>query len=216
MTTVIAATTDQPKLSIRSGSSRKLLERKAAAKANEAATPEADALEASFPDARTAISAEPTGDDVQDATSPANAESDEASTPPPMAAPAPAAAPAPLVPVAAATWSAEDESALQTLVARRKAAGYQRRGKDVDGQLVTPGSFKPNPDTIVAVIVGMVAERAIVSRSDLIDAMALAAFPHARARPTDRGWCQGYVAGAIRNGFLTLAEQPVASVSEAT
>ena len=29
---------------------------------------------------------------------------------------------------------------------------------------------------------------------------------HPKARPADKEWCQGYVAGAIRNGFLAVAD----------
>lgn len=107
-------------------------------------------------------------------------------------------------------WSDEDESALQALLTRRKAAGYQRRGRDVSGQLLTVGTITPNPNTVVAVIVAIVAEHGSIGRVKLVEAMATAIFPHAKAQPTDKSWCQGYVAGAIRNGFLTLSEQPAA------
>jgi hypothetical protein len=45
-----------------------------------------------------------------------------------------------------------------------------------------------------------------VSRAELIDAMASATFPHPSAQPQDKGWCQGYFAGAIRSGFFAVAE----------
>jgi hypothetical protein len=105
------------------------------------------------------------------------------------------------------TWSDEDESALQALLTRRKAAGYQRRGRDVGGQLITVGTITPNPNTVVAVIVAIVAEHGSIGRAKLVEAMATATFPHTKAQPTEKGWCQGYVAGAVRNGFLTLSEQ---------
>ena len=73
-------------------------------------------------------------------------------------------------------------------------------------QLIAVGSIKPNPSTVVAVIVGMVAERGSVARSELVGAMASVAFPHPKARPGDKSWCQGYVAGAIRNGFLSASD----------
>lgn len=119
---------------------------------------------------------------------------------------------APLVPIANAVptptpvWSREDESTFQALLTKRKAAGFQRRGRDVSQQLITAGSIKPNLGTVVAVIVGIVIERGGINRADLIDAMAGAIFPHPKAQPGDKGWCQGYIAGALRNGFLTLAE----------
>ena len=130
---------------------------------------------------------------------PANA-TQEPTSAAPEAMPAP---PAPQPP-AAAPWSSEDESLFQTLLVRRKAAGH-RRGRDVSDQRICLGSIKPNPNTIVAIIVGLISERGTsVSRDELITAMASATFPHPKAQPSDRGWCQGYVAGAIRNGFLAL------------
>ena len=168
----------------RSGISRKLLQRKAAEKA--VLTPATDALEDSFPAAATAVDAP--------------AQALQAGSSSPLAATlAPALATPPL-------WSTEDEASYQTLLARRKAAGYQRRGKDVAGQVLRPGAIKPNKGTVAAVIVGIVAHDGTRNRGALVDAMATASFPHPKARPTDRGWCQGYVAGAIRSGFLTVAE----------
>ena len=73
--------------------------------------------------------------------------------------PAPATAAPALSTLAAQPWSAEDESAFQTLAARRKAAGYQRRGRDVSDQTITLGAVAPNPGTVVAVLVGLVTER---------------------------------------------------------
>lgn len=107
-------------------------------------------------------------------------------------------------PAAPAPWSSEDEAGFQALIARRKAAGYQRRGKDVSAQVLRPSNITPNAETVVATIVGIVAERGSIARSALIELMGLATFPHPKAQPTDKGWCQGYVAGAIRNGFLTV------------
>lgn len=183
----------------RSGISRKLLQRKAAEKA--VLTPATEVLEDSFPASATAVDA------------PAQAPHGGSSSPPAATqGPAPATSP---------FWSTEDEVSLQTLLTRRKAAGYQRRGKDVAGQVIRPGAIKPNEGTVAAVIVGIVAYDGTMNRGALVDAMATANFPHLKARPTDRGWCQGYVAGAIRSGFLavaelsaTLAGEPSATTSE--
>lgn len=138
--------------------------------------------------------------------------------PKPVALPAAAAPPlaAPTAPIAAAngnhgaqpsTWSDEDESAFQAMSARRKAAGYQRRGRDVGGQVLTVGAITPNAGTVSAVIVGLLTQAGTMSRAALLDAMAGAAFTHPKAKPQDRGWCQGYVSGALRDGFLALAKQ---------
>lgn len=133
---------------------------------------------------------------------------------PPAAASAPIAVPPGAIAAAnsnpaalPSTWSKEDESAFQALLARRKAAGYQRRGRDVGGQILAVGKMTPNPKTVSAVIVGLVAERGFMSRTALLDAMAGAVFLHPKVKPKDRGWCQGYVSGALRDGFLVLAEQ---------
>jgi hypothetical protein len=45
--------------------------------------------------------------------------------------------------------------------------------------------------------------------------MASVTFPHPKARPTDASWCQGYVAGAIRNGFLSASDDKPGSGEEA-
>lgn len=108
-------------------------------------------------------------------------------------------------------WSADDETAYQALAARRKASGYQRRGKNVADQLLKVGDISPNPNTVVSVIVALIAERGVAARSVLLDAMALAAFPHPKAKPQDRDWCQGYISGAVRDGYLAVAGPEAAS-----
>lgn len=170
-----------PMRATRSGVSQKLLQRKAREKA---VLPPGEPLEASFP---SAISEAPK--DLVDALS--------ASSAAPTAAPAqPTATPA--------AWSEEDEAAFQALLTRRKAAGYQRRGKDLSNQRLKPGEIKPNDNTIAATIVALAADRGVLTRGELLDLMATADFSHPKARPADRGWRQGYVSGSIRNGFLTV------------
>lgn len=203
----------------RAGSSRKLLTRKA----RETASAEmltAGGLEANFPLREDSLNppgkkseplresspkpdadAAPAGAPAADGTS----EADHTARLPQRGAPAPAAA---------VTWSSEDEAALQILLARRKAAGFQRRGKDVGSQVLRPSSVKPNAETIIGIIVGLVAGRGTVTRSELIELMQAATFPHPKAQPGDKGWCQGYVAGAVRNGFLVV-ENAAAPAEEA-
>ncbi len=117
------------------------------------------------------------------------------------------AAPAPIV--GAPTWSAQDEAAFQTLSARRKASGYRGRGKELSTQLIRLGEIKPNPGTVVATIVGLVPEGGTIARGELVTLMATAAFESPKARPTDASWCSGYIAGAIRSGFLAEGSEPV-------
>ena len=183
----------------RRGISRKLLQRKGAEKG---ATPSAaESLEDCFP-AHNQVVDYPAPEPHGGSSSPPTATQGQVPAAPPL-------------------WSTEDEASFQTLQARRKAAGYQRRGKDVAGQVIRPGDIKPNEGTVAAVIVGILAHDGTMNRGALVDAMATANFPHPKARPTDRGWCQGYVAGAIRSGFLavaelstTLAGEPSATPSE--
>jgi len=111
------------------------------------------------------------------------------------------------LPAGTVLWSDEDEAALRALMARRKAAGFQRRGRDVGSQLLSASKIKPNPHTVAATIVGLLGEGESLTRAELLDLMASATFPHPKAQPKDKGWCQGYVAGLIRNGFLAMAEQ---------
>lgn len=182
-------------LATRPSASRKLLTMKAGKAA--AATPvDGDALEDSFPGP------------VQTGQASAAPEAPAADVATPVAEPTPASTgmPAPTAPVvpAASTWAEQDERAFQAMAARRKAAGYQRRGRDVGAQVLRAGTIAPNSGTVAAVIVALVAERGVVSRDDLIAAMAAATFPHSQARPTEKGWCQGYIAGCARDGFLAL------------
>ena len=183
----------------RSGNSRKLLQRKAVERAMIA--PITNALEDSFP-VLEPVAEQPAPEPHGGSSSPPTATQGQVPAAPPL-------------------WSTEDEASFQTLQARRKAAGYQRRGKDVARQKLQPGALKPNEGTVAALIVGIVAQAGTMNRGALVDAMATANFPHPKARPTDRGWCQGYVAGAIRSGFVavaelsaTLAGEPSATPSE--
>lgn len=121
------------------------------------------------------------------------------------APPAPVAPPPAPQPSSAPAWSMADKMSFQSLTARRRAAGYQRRGRDVGGQMLTVGGTAPNAGTVAAAIVALVAERGTLARGDLLTAMAADAFVHPRAKRGDRGWCQGYVAGLVRDGFLTIA-----------
>ena len=50
------------------------------------------------------------------------------------------------------------------------------------------GKVQPNPNTVVAVIVGIVAARGDLGRAELIEAMGASVFPHSAARPRDRSW----------------------------
>jgi hypothetical protein len=180
-----------PMRATRSGASRQLLTRKA----RETATvPTGEPLEASFP---------PRSDGAPETLSATQSTLSHEPTAGPTQQPA-----------APGAWSTEDEAGFQTLLAKRKAAGYQRRGKNLAGQVLKPGAIKPNPNTIVATILALVDERSELSRCELLDLMASTSFPHPKARPSDKGWCQGYVAGAVRNGFLAVASEPSATARQ--
>jgi hypothetical protein len=174
----------------RSGISRKLLTRKAS-EVSSSTAPAGEPLEANFPSAVSDVPGAP-ADALGGARSAPTAATNQQQPAPAM-------------------WSSEDEAAFQALLARRKAAGYQRRGKDLSGQMLSPAAIKPNVGRIVATIVALVAEREQLSRGELLSLMASTSFPHPKAQPTDKSWCQGYVAGAIRNGFL--AETPACESS---
>jgi hypothetical protein len=179
-------------LSVRAGSSRKLLARKAPEKGSR--LPSAETLEDSFP--------APAAEQPEHVPSAHSSSSSGLEAAPPE------------MPAAPPVWSSEDEAALQALLARRKAAGYQGRGLDVSAQRLRPGTIAPNPQTIVATIVALVAGRGELSRAELLELMAVTNFPHPKARPEDKGWCQGYVAGAVRSGFLAVAPEPSAQAGE--
>ncbi|MBY8823856.1 hypothetical protein [Sphingomonas colocasiae] len=191
-------------LSTRTGASAKLLQRKALEKAETGASPEGGALEDSFPAAGAGDDGEAS---VVELAAHADIKEPTSGSEPAPAAPIAAEA-APIV-VASPTWSAQDEAAFQALSARRKASGYRGRGREVNAQLVRVGDIAPNPGTVVAAIVALVAERGTVARGELIGLMGATTFSNAKARPSDKSWCQGYVAGAIRSGFLAEASEPV-------
>ncbi len=179
----------------RGGAGRKLLTQKALAFA--IIDQPGETLEASFPPVAgeaqpgDAASAEqPTGDPI--------AQASDASALPSWLEPAAASAADPK------SWSEQDERDFQAMTARRKASGFQRRGRDVGGQMLRAGDIAPNPGTVAATIVALVGPLGIVARGTLLDTMASATFPHPKARPQDRGWCQGYVAGLVRDGFLAV------------
>lgn len=222
-------------LSTRLGTSPKTLHRKAMEKAQAASAPEGEGLEDMFPVQTLGddITATPSQAAQQaDDDSAAAADGVAASADQPAAAPAvdiiessaPAALitelaaappsitvedqPAPVVPaqsVPAPAWSDADEKAFQAMSARRKAAGFQRRGRDVSAQRIRLGTIQPNAKTVVATIVAIVGNKGVVTRGELVDLMATATFASAKAKPTDRDWCVGYIAGAMRDGFLALA-----------
>ncbi len=200
---------DRLTLTARPGASRKLLARKASEKL--ASGQVRDSVEHSFPTApsEAALGSVPA---VAEAVVNVPFEPSPKLLEPAAAIAAPAAGIA-AQPVPA--WSDEDERAFKTQAARRKAAGYRAHGRNLGTQLITVGGFKPNPNTTVAVIVGLVAEHGSVTRSELVDAMASVAFPHHKAQPGDKSWCQGYVAGAIRNGFLSASDDNSLAVGEA-
>jgi hypothetical protein len=96
-----------------------------------------------------------------------------------------------------------------------QATSRRNRSRSVDQQILQLGQITPNPETILATIVAMVAERGVINRGDLLTAMRSTSFPHPAARPADKSWCQGYVAGAIRNGFLAVAKSSPAKSDDA-
>lgn len=126
---------------------------------------------------------------------------------------APIAPPVPTVAVdQKPTWTDADEVNFRTLMARRKAAGFQNRGRDVGAQQLKVSDIRPNASTIAGTIFGLVEAKGTISRVELIKLMGETSFPQPKAKPQDQGWCQGYVAGAIRNGFLTVIDEaPVGS-----
>ncbi len=126
-----------------------------------------------------------------------------AATPPSAVVEGQSAPAAPTLSSAAPAWSEADEKAFQALAARRKAAGCQRRGRDVSAQRIRLGAIQPNANTVVATIVAIVGEKGVVTRGELIDLMATATFANAKAKPTDRDWCTGYIAGAVRDGYIS-------------
>lgn len=207
----------------RSGASRKLLSRKPGDKAM--AVP-GEALEDVFPAAGRLAEDESTAPALPtqvDGVSVAVVPTDTTGEPALDAAPAAEstsplqAAAVPLQTQAGVlTWSEDDERVFAAMAVRRKASGFQRRGKNVGGQLLRAGSIVPNPGTVVATIVSLVASRGPVTRANLLEAMAATEFGNAKARPREHSWCQGYVAGCVRDGFLeVVAEQDAVETSAA-
>lgn len=233
-------TVAQPRktLGVRLGTNPKTLHRKALEKAAAAPKPEGESLEDMFPASpaddnseASASAAKPQGGDPIPADAPAaTAIPTNASVPvagdtkpaiatvgdqpfPPPSIPVDDQAPsaAPERPAVTPSWSDADERSYQGLLARRKAAGFQRRGRDVSAQRVRAGQIKPNVGTVMSAIVAIVAGKGVMTRGELVDLMAVETFAHPKARPTDRGWCTAYAQGAIRDGFLQLIDEATAS-----
>ncbi|PSO10116.1 hypothetical protein C7E20_18780 [Sphingobium sp. AEW4] len=144
--------------------------------------------------------------DIIESTAPAALAAEPAATPPSIVIEDQSAPAAPALPAVAPSWSEADERAYQALAARRKAAGFQRRGRDVSAQRVVLGAVTPNPGTVYATIAAIVGAAGNVSRGELIDLMAATTFSNAKAKPTDRNWCTAYIAGARRDGVLAWAD----------
>lgn len=238
--TQTAAATARKTLTARLGTSPKTLHRKAMEQAAAAPAPEGESLEQLFPVPAADVAGPPTphdavppaGDGSSSGAEGTSANADQPAAPPavdiiessapPALADEPSATPAstriedqpalaaPVLAAVRPSWSSEDERVFQVMSARRKAAGFQRRGRDVSAQRVKVGAIAPNAGTVVATIVGIVGEKGVVARAELIDLMAGATFANAKAKQTDRDWCVGYIAGAVRDGFLALADDGIA------
>jgi hypothetical protein len=107
-------------------------------------------------------------------------------------------------------WTDSDEAAFRLMQQRRKNAGHKGRGANINAQLLCVGSIKPNGNTVASAIVGLLPAKGTITRGELLARMAATDFTSKNARPEDKGWCQGYVAGAIRSGFVdTICETSV-------
>jgi len=110
------------------------------------------------------------------------------------------------------SWTDEQEELYVAMTSRRRASGYLRRGRDVGRQVLCVGSITPNPGTVVGTIVELFGTRNAMARKELLDTIASASFSNAKAKPTDRAWANGYIAGALRDGFLAVATADEARV----
>ena len=85
------------------------------------------------------------------------------------------------------------------------------RASDVGGQLLRVGDIAPNPDTGGGGdrrLGGSGGRRRAAGHAAGADGGRERSRTLGRSRG-DKGWCQGYVAGAVRNGFLTVeGERP--------
>lgn len=106
--------------------------------------------------------------------------------------------------VRAANQTETKEQTPSAAASMPKRAKVARRGRNFDMQLLQPGAIQANPGTVFGVIAALVAELGTVARAELVDAMGQTVFPSPKARAQDRAWCQGYVAGALRDGYLAL------------
>lgn len=83
-------------------------------------------------------------------------------------------------------------------------SGSEPGAAPTDQRLRATG-MKPNPGTVLAALVQLVEERVDVSRTQLIALIRSGCFSHPKSRAGEKGWCEGYVAGAIRGGYLAVA-----------
>lgn len=136
-----------------------------------------------------------------------------AATPPSAVVEGHAAPVAPAMSGPVAAWSDQDERAFQAMSARRKAAGFQRRGRDVSLQQISIGAIAPNAGTINSAIFELVKAHGPIRRGKLLDLMATPAFSHPKAKGADRAWSQGYVQGTLAGGFLQIRNDDDPSAS---
>ena len=113
-------------------------------------------------------------------------------------------------------WTEFDEATLMDLLKRRKAAGFRKPSRDVSKQRLQLGEITPNPNTVGASIVALVALKGQITRQELLDDMAMTEFPHRLAQPHNKKWCQAYVAGALRQCFLEVVDAELSSPSTVT
>lgn len=109
-------------------------------------------------------------------------------------------------PAAMPRWTDDDEFQLRAMLDRRRAAGYRKPSRDVGGQVLKLGSFGPNPNTVTASICAIIGLHGTITRGELLAEMAETVFPHPKAQPKNPKWCQDWVAGVIRNGFVVVVE----------
>lgn len=112
---------------------------------------------------------------------------------------------------AAPAWSETDESLFQEMQARRKATKAKRpagasRSRLGDDTVLLVGPTVAGSASVFGTIRAAVAGHgdAGIARAVLLDQLAKAEWQSSAAKPGDRGWLAGWVAGAVRAGVLVV------------
>ena len=113
-------------------------------------------------------------------------------------------------------WTEKDETQYLELAARRKESGFRKRGKDTSSQYLVISNLRPNPKSAAGIIYETVKIENGMTRGTLLERLATRLGDETKHKFNDRRWCQGYIAGTIRDGFISVQTDHLISSTHLT